>query len=116
MISWENSQKRDIALHMVKENASFGTGLHLGYCFDVKKDYYLYKLKHCIICFCGAFVKEVWWMIVHAKDLALIICILGLKLVFEVRKNRVSGDLLAVCFAGMQHYVFSKICNEGGGF
>lgn len=37
MISWENSQNTDIALHTMKENASFGTGLHLGYCFDVKK-------------------------------------------------------------------------------
>lgn len=55
-------------------------------------------------------------MITHAKMLVLIMHILGLVLVFEVRKNRVSGDLFAVCFALciMQHYVFSKICNEGG--
>lgn len=99
---------------MMKENASFGTRLHLGYCFDVKKTYYLHKLKHCNICFCGAFVKEEWWMIIHAKKLVLIIHILSLKLVFEVRKNRVSGYLFAVCFAGIQHYVFSKRCNEGG--
>lgn len=87
MISWENSQNPDIALHTMKENASFGTGLHLGYCFDVKKDYYLDKLKHCTICFCGAFVKDIWWIIVYAKKLMVIISILGLKLVFEVRKE-----------------------------
>lgn len=58
VISWENSQNTDIALHTMKENASFGTGLHLGYCFDVKKDYYLHKLKHCNICFCGAFCQR----------------------------------------------------------
>lgn len=37
MISWENSQSTGIALYMMKENASFGRGLHLGYYFDVKK-------------------------------------------------------------------------------
>lgn len=43
MISWENSQSTDIALHMMKENASFGTEFHLGYYFDDEKDYYLHK-------------------------------------------------------------------------
>lgn len=47
-------------------------------------------------------------MIIYAKKLMLIISILGLKLFFEVRKR--------VQFAGMQYYVFSKICNERGGF
>lgn len=40
----------------------------------------------------------------------VIIGILGLKVVFEVRKK----VQFAVWFAGMQYYVFSKICNEGG--
>lgn len=79
----------------------------------LEKDYYLHKLKRNNGYFCGAFVIEVWWMIVPAKKLVPIIHVLGLKLVLEVRKNRVSEDLFAVCFAGMQHYVFSKICNAG---
>lgn len=51
-------------------------------------------------------------MIVYAKKLMVIIGILGLKLVLEVRKN----IHFVVSFAGIQYYVFSKICNEGGGF
>lgn len=43
MISWENGESTDIALHMMKENASFGTGFHLGYYFDDEKNYYLHK-------------------------------------------------------------------------
>lgn len=49
---------------------------------------------------------------VYAKKLMVIIGILGLKLVFEVKKK----VQFAVWFAGIQYYVFSKICNEGGGF
>jgi len=82
----------------------------------VKKDYYLHKLKHCNISFFGAFVKEVWHMIIPPKKLVLIMHVLGLGLVFEDRKNRVSGGLFAFCLAGVQHYVFGKTCNEGGGF
>lgn len=37
MISWENSQNTDIALHTMKENASFGTGLHLVTVLMVKR-------------------------------------------------------------------------------
>jgi len=55
-------------------------------------------------------------MIIPPKKLVLIMHVLGLGLVFEDRKNRVSGGLFAFCLAGVQHYVFGKTCNEGGGF
>lgn len=51
-------------------------------------------------------------MIVYAKKLMVVIGILGLKLVLKVRKK----VQFAVSFAGMQYYVFSKVCSEGGGY
>lgn len=88
MISWENSQSTDIALHMMKENASFGTGFHLSYYFDDEKGYYMHKtttLRYLfLLCLCHRI-----GIINCAKKLMLIICILDFKLaIFEVSKNR----------------------------